>query len=58
MITAGGRIKLLLILMTLVGILDSSSQTYPILSAIGDAPYYFLPFKVAVTAAKYFHTDS
>lgn len=54
MIMAGGLIKVLLILMTLIGILDSSSQTYTILSGIGDAPYYFLPFEVAVTAAGYF----
>ena len=55
MIMAGGLIKVLLILLTLVGVLDSNSQTYVILSAIGDAPYYFLPFEVAVTAAKYFN---
>lgn len=54
MIMAGGLIKVLLILMTLVGLLDSNSQTYVILSAIGDAPYYFLPFEVAVISAKYF----
>lgn len=54
LIMAGGLIKVLLIILTLAGILTSDSQTYVILSAIGDAPYYFLPFEVAVSAAKYF----
>lgn len=54
MIMAGGLIKVLLILLTLCGILTADSQTYIILSAIGDAPYYFLPFEVAVSAANYF----
>lgn len=54
LIMAGGLIKVLLILLTLAGILTSDSQTYVILSAVGDAPYYFLPFEVAVAAARYF----
>ena len=54
MIMAGGLIKVLIIILTLTGILSSGSQTHAILSAIGDAPYYFLPFEVAVCAAKYF----
>lgn len=54
LIMAGGLIKVLIIILTLCGILPSGSQTYTILSAIGDAPYYFLPFEVAVSAAKYF----
>ena len=48
MIMAGGLIKVLIIILTLTGILSSGSQTHAILSAIGDAPYYFLPFEVAV----------
>lgn len=54
MIMAGGLIKVLIIILTLCGVLTSGSQTHVILSAIGDAPYYFLPFEVAVSAAKYF----
>ena len=54
MIMAGGLIKVLIIILTLTGILSSGSQTHAILSAIGDAPYYCLPFEVAVCAAKYF----
>lgn len=54
MIMAGGLIKVLIIILTLTGILASGSQTHAILSAIGDAPYYFLPFEVAVSAAAYF----
>lgn len=54
MIMAGGLIKVLIIILTLCGILSSGSQTHTVLSAIGDAPYFFLPFEVAVSAAKYF----
>ncbi len=54
MIMAGGLIKVLVILLNLVGILSQDSQTYTILNTIGDAPYYFLPFEVAASAAVYF----
>ena len=54
MIMAGGLIKVLVILLNLIGILPSDSQTYTILNTIGDAPYYFLPFEVAASSAVYF----
>ncbi len=54
MIMAGGLIKVLVILMTLLHLIEPASQTYTILNAIGDAAYYFLPFEVAVSAALYF----
>ena len=54
MIMAGGLVKVLVILLNLVGILPQGTQTYTILNTIGDAPYYFLPFEVAASAAVYF----
>lgn len=55
MIMAGGLIKVLVILLVALNILAESSDTHAILSSIGDAPYYFLPFEVSVTAAMYFN---
>lgn len=54
MIMAGGLIKVLVIILVAFNIISDNSDTCVILSAIGDAPYYFLPFEVAVTAAIYF----
>lgn len=54
MIMAGGLIKVLVILLTLLHCIEPNSQTYTILNTIGDAAYYFLPFEVAVSAALYF----
>lgn len=50
-IAGGGILKSLLLLLALVGVMDSDSQTYQILNMVGDAPLYFLPLLVAVTAA-------
>lgn len=54
MIMAGGLIKVLIILLSISKLIDESSTTFGILNAIGDAPYYFLPFEVAISAAVYF----
>jgi beta-glucoside PTS system EIICBA component len=50
-IAGGGILKSLLLLLALIGVLDSDSQTYQILNMVGDAPLYFLPLLVAVTTA-------
>lgn len=50
----GGMIKVILILLPLFGWLSEKSQTYIVLATFGDAPFYFLPIMLAVTAAKYF----
>jgi beta-glucoside PTS system EIICBA component len=50
-IAGGGILKSLLLLLALFGVMDSDSQTYQILNMVGDAPLYFLPLLVAVTAA-------
>lgn len=49
----GGLIKVILILLTTVGWMSDKSQTYTILSVFGDAPFYFLPIELAITASKY-----
>lgn len=49
----GGMIKVILILLTTVGWMSTKSQTYTIISVFGDAPFYFLPIELAITASKY-----
>lgn len=49
----GGMIKVILILLTTVGWMSDKSQTYTILGVFGDAPFYFLPIELAITASKY-----
>lgn len=53
-IIAGGLIKVLLVVLgpTLTNVLAATDQTYIILSAIGDVPFYFLPIIIAFTASK------
>lgn len=51
-IAGGGILKSFLMLFALLGWLDKSTQTYQILTFIGDAPLRFLPLLVAVTTAK------
>ena len=50
----GGMVKVILILLPLLGWMSEKSQSYAILTTFGDAPFYFLPIMLAVTAAKYF----
>lgn len=53
-IIAGGLIKVLLVVFgpTLLGVLSETSDTYILMNALGDAPFYFLPIMVAITASK------
>lgn len=53
-IIAGGLIKVLLVIFgpTLLGVMDATSDTYILMNALGDAPFYFLPILVAITASK------
>ena len=59
-IIAGGMIKVLLIIFgpTLLGLMESTGDTYIILNALGDAPFYFLPVMVAYTASKKLNCNS
>lgn len=51
LIIAGGLVKVILSICVLCG-MENTSQNYKILSLISDAPYYFLPFFIANSAAK------
>lgn len=54
-IIAGSLMKLVCLILDMAGIL--SGTTGVLLEAIGDAPFYFLPVLVAVTAADHFKAD-
>lgn len=56
-IIGGGLMKGIVPVLTLTGALSAKSDTYTILSIIGDAAFYFLPILIAYSAAKYFKTD-
>lgn len=56
-LTAAGMIKVVLTLLTTFNLVDDSSSTYQVISFIGDAAYYFMPFLIAANAAKVFHVN-
>ncbi len=52
-IIAGGLVKVLLVLFgeSVIGLIRTGSQVEVILNALGDAPFYFIPFLLAYTAS-------
>lgn len=50
-ITGAAMIKVLIILSTMSGILQKDTQTYQILTFVGDTPFYFLPIMLSYTSA-------
>lgn len=56
-IIGGSMIKLLAMLLNMTGLLSLESSTYNILNTIGDAPFFFLPLLVAVSAARKFGSN-
>lgn len=50
-ISGAGILKSILILLSTVGILDTSNTIYRVLMSISDATFYFMPMMVAITAA-------
>lgn len=50
-VAGGGVLKSLLLLASVTGLMDNTSQMYQILNLIGGAPLYFLPILVAITTA-------
>lgn len=50
-IAGGGILKSTLMLLSLLGVMNSEGQTYQIFMMVGDAPLYFLPILVAITTA-------
>ena len=51
-LVAGGMLKVVLLLITLVAPDFDASNTYVLLSALADAPFYFMPIFAAYGAAK------
>ncbi len=56
-IAGAGIFKSLLVLLSAVGWVDKTSQTFLVLSAIADTVFYFLPLLVAYTTAKKLNTN-
>ena len=56
-VIAGGLVKLLVVILTMTGLLAEGTSTEAVLSLIGDAPLYFLPFFLAHTASVHFHVN-
>ena len=50
-------IKVLLTVLPMIGILDSSGQTYQLLSVVGDGAFYFMPVLIAMSAARKFDAN-
>ncbi|MBO1306291.1 PTS glucose transporter subunit IIA [Enterococcus sp. 669A] len=57
-IAGGGILKSVLMLLNMLGVLESTTQTYQILNFVGDAPLYFLPLLVAITTANKLKVNS
>lgn len=53
-LTAAGIIKVILSLLSMSGLLQSTDATYRILDIIGDSAFYFMPFVLAFNAARRF----
>ncbi|MDR3765719.1 MAG: beta-glucoside-specific PTS transporter subunit IIABC [Butyricicoccus sp.] len=49
--------KVLLVLLPMIGVLQTDSMTYQVLTIIGDGSFYFLPMLVAASAARYFNAN-
>ena len=50
-ITGAAMVKVVLTILTMAGLLDSSSTTYTLFSIAGDAPFLFLPVILAYTSS-------
>lgn len=53
----GGMFKVVVSLLTATGVVDKMSQNYAVLNFMSDSIFYFLPFMLAVSAAKKFKTN-
>lgn len=53
-ITGAGLLKAIMALLSVLGVLDSGTQTYVILNAMADSAFYFLPILLGGSAAKTF----
>lgn len=56
-LTAAGMIKVVLTLLTTFDLVTDQSSTYQVISFIGDAAFYFMPFLIAANAARVFKVN-
>ena len=56
-LTAAGMIKVVLTLLTTFNLVSDTSSTYQVISFIGDAAFYFIPFLIAANAATLFNVN-
>jgi Phosphotransferase system IIC components, glucose/maltose/N-acetylglucosamine-specific len=56
-LAAAGILKGILMLLSVIGILPNTSNTYLILTGISNATFYFLPVFLAMNIAKYFNAN-
>lgn len=50
-------IKVLLTVLPMIGLLESTSQTYELLAVIGDGAFFFMPVLIAMSAARKFDAN-
>lgn len=51
-IIGAAMIKVLLTLLPMIGVLNTSGDTYQLLTVIGDGAFFFMPVLIAVSASK------
>lgn len=56
-IIGAAMIKVLLTLLPMIGVLNTSGDTYQLLTVIGDGAFFFMPVLIAVSASKKFGTN-
>lgn len=56
-LVGAGMVKVLLVILTTIGVLSDTSQTYKILYSLGDATFYFLPFLLVISSSKKFNIN-
>lgn len=56
-IIGAAMIKVLLTLLPMIGVLNTSGDTYQLLNVIGDGAFFFMPVLIAVSASKKFGTN-
>lgn len=57
-IVGAGMVKVLVVMLTTLGILVQGSQVHTILSALGDATFYFLPMLLVMSTSKKFNINA
>lgn len=57
-LTAAGMVKVVLAIINELNIMGADSPTYRILDIIGDSAFYFMPFLIAINAAKVFRVNT